>query len=52
MPIPQELQQAFTRVQLVEQAIAELLRQLQQCMTVAKGALDEIKDWHDSHPAQ
>lgn len=43
MPIPTELQQAFTRLEIIKGALEVTVRNLQEGLAVAQGAIDEIK---------
>lgn len=52
MPIPPDLQQAFTRLEIIKGALAITMQNLQDGLAVAQGALDEIKAYFDEHRPQ
>lgn len=47
MPIPPELHQAFQRLQQAEEMLNATMLVLQQTLAVAKGAIDEIRAYHE-----
>lgn len=52
MPIPPELQQSFIRLNLVSQSLELVLKNLHECLTLAKENIDEIETYFRSHPSQ
>lgn len=52
MPIPTELQQAFTRLAIIKGALQVTLQNLQDGLQVAQEAIDEIHAYLDQHRPQ
>lgn len=52
MSLPPEVQQAFIRLEIIKGALEVTMRNLQNGLAVAQGAIDEIKRYLESQRSQ